>query len=329
MAGIRAQQEVTSNRPPVTPNNPLTNQYNLYNSGVQQNAEDYGGIMQGYRNLLGTAGGGPNRQNQSYTPAQVQTQQYNYSPPTVSPQTTPYRQSGDLTSAIGNMSGLAQSGGYTPEGIADIRARGISPIRSIYAGANRDIDRNRVLKGGFSPGYNAAKLKMAREMSDQIGNQVTNVNAGIAQNVAQNRLNIAPQLAGATGQQSNLANQMAETNTGAINQGNLANVANQMQANRDNSQNANQANFFNANASNEANRFNAQNNQQNQQQGQNQQLQALQGMQSLYGTTPALSQLFGNQAMNASQFQNQINQQGNQANQNMINTGMEGIRRAG
>lgn len=125
---------------PRPPSNPLMDQYKVYNSGVQQNAEDYGNIMGGYKNFLQTA----------------------------------------------------QSGGYTPQETADVRARGISPIRSIYSSANRDVDRQRSLQGGYSPNFAATKAKMAREMSDTIANKTTDVNATLAQNIAQNRLSAVP-----------------------------------------------------------------------------------------------------------------------------------------
>jgi hypothetical protein len=41
-------------------------------------------------------------------------------------------------------------------------------------------------------------------------------------------------------------------------------------------------------------------------------------MTSLYGTTPALAQLFGNQALQGAQFQNQINQQGQEGKLQLI-----------
>lgn len=143
-------------KPPVQ-SDPLTTQYNLYNTAVGQNAEDYSSIMKGYKDLLA--------RSQSPT--------------------------SDYTQSMGNLRELSKSGGYTPEGIAEIRARGVSPIRSIYAGANRDIDRQRSLQGGYSPNYGALKAKMARELSSSIGNQMTNINADIAQRVAGNRLGIA------------------------------------------------------------------------------------------------------------------------------------------
>lgn len=134
-----------------------------------------------------------------------------------------------------NLASLATTGGYSPEDIANIRERGISPIRSIYASAQQNVERNKALQGGYAPNYGAVQAKLAREMSGAIGDQTTKVNADIAQRVAQNKIGLAPTFA----------------------------------------------------AQEEA---------------------PLKAQQSLYGTTPALSNLFGNQALQAAQLQNQINQ---------------------
>lgn len=422
--------------PQAASSNPLTNQYNLYNSGVQQNAQDYENIMSGYQRLLGQNSNGrpqldapSTRSTGNYTPqqasapGQLNTSQYQAStyrpqqyvpsansqytpqqlgsPGTMTPQqynaqNTQYAQSPDVTASISNLVDLARTGGYSDAGIADLRSRGISPIRAVYANAQQNVDRQRALSGGSGANYGAVTAKMSRDLSDQIANQTSNVNAGIAQNVASNRLQIAPTYASATENQSNLHNQMNETNTAAqnaagqfnanaSNQAQLENIANIMRTNEANQQaynqagqfnagnaiqagqfntgQANQAGQFNASAQNQAGQFNAnnmnqaqlqnimnqmqnsqynagqanqasqfnignqnQNNQQNfqnqfgvaqfnagqnQLQNQNQQ-QALAGMQGLYGTTPAMSQLFGNQAMSQSQLQNQIDQQNRQ-----------------
>lgn len=94
-----------------------------------------------------------------------------------------------------NFGELAATGGYSEADKQNIRERGISPIRSIYASANRDVDRQKAIQGGYSPNYGAVKAKMARDLSSQIGDQVTNVNATLAQNVAQNRVGLAPSFA--------------------------------------------------------------------------------------------------------------------------------------
>lgn len=174
------------------PRSGVEGSYGLYNTAVNQQASDYGNIMQGYKDLASSPG---------------------------------YQ----------NVANLAVTGGYSPEDQASIRERGISPIRSIYASANRDIERQKALQGGYSPNYAAVKAKMAREMSDTISNKTNDINAGLAERIAQNKIGLAPTFA-AQGEKPL-----------------------QMQA-------------------------------------------------SLYGTTPALSNLFGSQALQAAQLQNNINQ---------------------
>jgi hypothetical protein len=229
-AGVGYQIQYPFNTPPKPPpqqaaasNNPLVNQYKLYNTAVQQNAGDYSDIMQQYKNLLNK-------------PA------------------TPYTPSAASTSAVANLGELSQSGGYSGADQANIRERGISPIRSLYAGAQRNIDRQRGLQGGYSPNYGALQAKLAREMSSSIGDQMTNVNATLAQNIAQNRMGAASNYASSAQNQDQMAQQQ--------------------------------------------NQFNTQ-----------QPFNALSGMQSMYGTTPALSATFGNQALQGAQLQQQINQQ--------------------
>jgi hypothetical protein len=246
------------------PPTPLVNQYKLYDAGVQQNGEDYTGLMAGYKDLISRANSQPN----IGTPAAYV------------PQTQQYSQSRDLTDAIGNLKGLADTGGYSGANIADIRERGISPIRAIYADANRDIDRNRALSGGYSPNYAAVKAKMARELSERIAGQVTKVNADIAQNVAGNRLAAASPYANVTAGQSDLKNQIGSRNADTLNDASKFNIEMPFKVQQANNNNTNTT------------------------------LQALDGAKSLYGTTPALASTFGNQAMNYSQQQAAINNQG-------------------
>lgn len=304
---------------PPTPNNPLTNQYKLYNSAVGQQAEDYGGIMQGYKNLTTTA---TNRTNNI---PQVSTQSYTpqtYRPQTITPTQFNYQPSAQVGQSIGNLGELSKTGGYSGQDIADLRARGISPIRSVYANAEQDVDRQRALQGGFSPNYNAVKAKMAREMSEQIGQQVSNVNAGIAEKVAQNKIGLAPHYAAAAKAESDTANQYGKSNADTLNQSGIFN------ANATNT-----AGQFNAGATNTGNQFNIQNasdvarlNEALRSGNTAQALAALGGQSSLYGTTPALSSLFGNQAMQGAQFQNQVQQQQNQPGLNVIAQLMQGYR---
>lgn len=83
---------------------------------------------------------------------------------------------------------FAKTGGYTPEGLSAIRARALSPVRAMYANANREVDRSKVLQGGYSPGYGVLKGRMAREGSQAASDATTNAEAAIAQMVQQGRL---------------------------------------------------------------------------------------------------------------------------------------------
>jgi hypothetical protein len=144
------------------------------------------------------------------------------------------QQAGDYSNIMSGYKDLAATGGYSSGDIANIRERGISPIRSAYAGAVRDIDRQKGLQGGYAPGYAAVRSRLTRGLSESLAKGSTDVNAGIAEMVAR-------------GKQAGLA-----------------------------------------------------------------------GQASIYGTTPAMASLFGNQALNAAQLQNQINQQNQQNEQNRI-----------
>lgn len=247
--------------PPV---DPLAGNYGAYNAGVQQNAEDYDSIMQGYKGILA---GNQNRLDPSlfkdYQPTSFQ-----YSP------------SAAQTESISNLGNLSKTGGYTQAEIADLRARGISPIRAIYANAKRNIDRQRTLQGGYSPNYTAATAKMAREEGALISDKTTDINAGIADKVAQGRLGIAGTYASAAGNQSDTANRYGRANVEDVNEANRFNAANKLD-------------LAKLRTSSDSD--------------------ALHGMTSLYGTTPALASTFGNQALNAAQLQSSNINAGNQA----------------
>jgi hypothetical protein len=215
-----------------------SNPYKLQNTATEQQAGDYSTIMQGYKDMLAKGGSA-----------------------------TPYTASGARAPAIANLAELSRTGGYSPEDLQNLRARAISPIRSVYSSAQQGLNRNKALQGGYSPNYAAASAKMAREQSEQLGGAMTNVNADIAGRVAEGRMNAASPYASITGQQAGAEDEASQFNRREIPQ---------------------------------------------------QQAQALQGMTSLYGTTPALSELFGRQALQGSQLQNQINQQGNQQGMQLI-----------
>lgn len=261
-------------KPKVTPKygDPATT-----SAAINTQASDYDKIMKGYSDYLA------NLKQNPLKPLTV-------TPQTVNPTTTQYEQSKDVTGSLSNLSDLATTGGYSPENIADIRARDTSPIRSIYSNAQRAVDRQRVLQGGYSPNFGALTAKLARDTSTQVGDVVTNANAGIAQNIASNRLAAASPYANTALSANQMKTSVDQRNADIINQINESNAARDFSA-----KNTNVSNDLEAQL---ATRQGA--------------LGALGGQTSLYGTTPALVSTFGNQvAQNAqtNQSQQQIDAQ--------------------
>lgn len=304
--------------PTNTPNTSPTSMFgnpSTFTAAANTQASDYDKIMANYSNFVNTNSGSAIAPasvtpQQIAAPAQVQAQQ-------IAPTTSPYTQSPDVTTSLSGLSNLVTTGGYSDANIADIRARDISPIRSIYSNAQQNVERQKALSGGYSPNYDAVQAQSARDEANQIATTTTAANAGIAQNVAANELAAAPAYASASATANAAKTQADQNNASIVNQINQANATNTQQAgefntganinvNQQNAANTLQANEFNTNAA-----------LQSKLQGNQQTLGAIQGMSSLYGTTPALTNTFGNQVMQANQ-QNQNQQQvNNQQNQNL------------
>jgi len=219
------------------------NMYNNYITGSQNAFADYGDIMGRYRNYA----------------------DQNKDAPNVDASTIGYSRTGELDNAMKGFSEFAQTGGLNAQAQADLRARGVSPIRAAYGNTMRELDRTRSLGGpGGATNYIAARSAAQREMPQQLADATQNVNAGIAEMVQKGRLSGMAGLSDAAkadigfGQQAQLANQ------DAIMRARLSN------------QNAALANRSN-------------------------QLGALSGMSSLYSATPGQAQTFGNQVLNSTQ----------------------------
>ena len=240
-----------------------------YPAGVEQQAEDYDTIMGGYRNILDEFGGGKDPY------AELKAKYGNLSK--ITPESYNYTRSPEVTESFGKLRNLAETGGYEAGELADLRARGISPIRATYANAMRNVNRQRSLSGGYSPNYNATMSRMTRDLSEQVAGATTNVNAAIAERVAAGRQAAIPQFAQYTGAENELANKYGAGNVEARNRAAEINAQRELES------------------------LNAQRGLEDLSSGRK--LSALSGMQSLYGTTPALVNTFGNQAAQAAQLQ--------------------------
>ncbi len=89
--------------------------------------------------------------------------------------------------ARAGFSNFAQTGGFSPNDVSAMRARGTSPIRAAYANAERNINRQQSM-GGTSAGKSTLMARMAREQGQAASDATTNVDAGIAQMRQQGKL---------------------------------------------------------------------------------------------------------------------------------------------
>lgn len=234
-----------------------------YQGAVNQGNKDYGNIMQGYQDF---ANKGP---------------AVNFSP--VDTATANYTRSPEMNAAMGTFKEFADTGGYNDQQISDLRARGVSPLRSVYANAVQGLQRQRSLQGGYSPNYTAAVSKMSGQLGSQLADQTTNINAGLAEAVNRGRLSGAQGLGSLSSQDAELGTRTA-----------LANAASK-----------NQVGMFNSSQGANAQQMNA-----------GLSLEGLAGQRSLYGTSPAAAATFGNQVLDSSgqllNAQGQQSQLGNQ-----------------
>ena len=93
----------------------------------------------------------------------------------------------DYNKIGGQYQNWADTGGLSAMDKGNIRSRALSPIRSLYSSANRDVDRQKALQGGYSPGYGALKSRLAREMSSGLSDATTNAEGMIAGMVNQGK----------------------------------------------------------------------------------------------------------------------------------------------
>lgn len=302
-------------RPPIAPTNLFGNPA-TFTAAANTQASDYDKIMAQYDQLSQSFATNPLTAG-TVTPSTVSAPA-NITAPSVSyasvaPQTAKYQQSPDVTASLADLSNLVATGGYSAADIQNIRERDISPIRSIYANAQQNVERAKALGGGYSPNFNAVTASMARDEANKIGDVTTAANAGIAQNVASNKIAAASPYASAAAT-ANAAQAAADArNADIINQINLANAQGSLSASEANAQLGLGAQEFNtsteaaiaeanANRATQAGEFNVNTALNTALANRQAQLGVLGGKTSLYGTTPAMTSLFGNQVMQAGQL---------------------------
>jgi hypothetical protein len=281
----QAQQRYQTTLQPSTSEQQFSSQVtpafqNAFNNALATNTADYGNIMGAYGKFRS---GLPKPTKFSYQtvkanrPAELG-ESYGY-----------------LRETMPGYREFAETGGYSPTDIQELRARGISPIRSAYSNTMMELNRARALGGaGGAPNYIAALSRAQREMPEQMANAMTGVNAQLAQDIRQGRLAGLGGMAGVGGTMGGLSSAEA----GRMLQAAMANQSANLQA-QGMSEQSRQANLAN-------------------------QLASIGGQASLYGTTPGMASTFGNQALDAWRTQAGMEQARNQFGLGLLDAQLRG-----
>lgn len=184
---------------------------------------------------------------------------------------------------------FANTGGYSNQDIQELRARGTSPIRAAYGNSMMELNRARAIGGdGGSPNYIAALSKAQREQPGQMADAMTNVNAKLAEDIREGKLAGLGGLANIGSTMGGLSSDEAGRELSAQ----MANQNAELQA----------RSMYNS-----------------------AKLGSLQGQTGLYGTTPAMANMFGNQVMNAYGLRGNLESQRNNQGISLLASRLSGI----
>jgi len=215
------------------------------------------------------------------------------------------------------MQEFSNTGGYSAEDTANMRARGVAPIRAAYANAERAVGQQRGLQGGYSPNAIAAQVKMAREQGQGMADASQNVEGQLAEMKQRGRLSGLQGMSGIESDRLGAQMQGDIFNAGQANEGQKFDISNEMNNSQFNAGQGNQMGQFNADMGLKGQMYNAdaytqaqaRNNasaeaaasrsSQSAADNTRNRLAALAGGANLYGTTPGASNMFGNQLLNA------------------------------
>lgn len=89
---------------------------------------------------------------------------------------------------VPGLTNFAQTGGISPEQSALTRQQAQGTVSSIYSSMQNNLNRQRAIQGGYSPGYGANSAQLARQGSASASNAVNQANLGLLQQQTQNQL---------------------------------------------------------------------------------------------------------------------------------------------
>lgn len=83
---------------------------------------------------------------------------------------------------------FSETGGYTPEQVAAMRARGEGAVRSTFDASRRRLEQQNRIMGGSSTARTAALAKLTRDAAHEVGDTDINLEASLADSIRQGKL---------------------------------------------------------------------------------------------------------------------------------------------
>lgn len=87
----------------------------------------------------------------------------------------------------GNFKNFAETGGWSPEEMADFRARAASGTPQLYNNLRDEMVRGRTVQGGYGPGYGTAMGALARDKAEQIRQAQLGAETSLAESIRQGK----------------------------------------------------------------------------------------------------------------------------------------------
>ena len=87
----------------------------------------------------------------------------------------------------GNFKNFAETGGWSPEEMADFRARASSGTPQLYDQMRNEMVRGRTVQGGYGPGYGTAMSALARDKAEQMRQAQLGAETSLAESIRQGK----------------------------------------------------------------------------------------------------------------------------------------------
>lgn len=173
---------------------PAANQnQNYWNQAAQQSFGDYNDIMNRYRQMADS----PANRNQPGL------ERVNYQRPD------------EMNEAFNSYRNFINTGGFSGQDIADMRARGVSPIRANYQNMTNEMMRQKNLQGGYSPNMGAVMTRLGAQRGQMTADAMQDVNARLAEQIQQGKMFGTTGMGGLSVNDAQLAQQAALANQNA------------------------------------------------------------------------------------------------------------------